>query len=172
MFRTYQAVVWTDTLQIILMFTGFLSVIIQGSFDFESFSDVLNASDRGGRLIFDDFGFDPRIRHSFWSIIFGSIFGCWGHFFCTSQSYVQRFLNYSNSLWMKLNLSFFRVLACRNRSEQRLAMYLGYLGIALILVFSFLAGLIMFAKYECCDPLTAGWIDLSVQKKKKKYFLE
>lgn len=68
---------------------------------------------------------------------------------------------------MKLNLLYLRVLACRNRSEQRLAMYMGYLGIALILVFSLLAGLIMFAKYECCDPLTAGWIDLPVQKKQK-----
>lgn len=71
---------------------------------------------------------------------------------------------------MKLNLLYLRVLACRNRSEQRLAMYMGYLGIALILVFSFLAGLIMFAKYECCDPLTAGWIDLPVQKKTKSIF--
>ena len=42
-------------------------------------------------------------------------------------------------------------------------MYLGYVGIAFILLFSFLAGLIMFAKYECCDPLTAGWVDTKDQ---------
>jgi hypothetical protein len=72
------------------MFSGFLSVIIGGMNTHKSFADVIATADRGGRLIFDDFSPDPRVRHSFWSIVFGGTFGVWGHFFCTSQSYVQR----------------------------------------------------------------------------------
>ena len=72
------------------MFSGFLSVIIGGMNTHKSFADVIARADRGGRLIFDDFSADPRVRHSFWSIVVGSTFGVWGHFFCTSQSYVQR----------------------------------------------------------------------------------
>ena len=85
-----KAVVWTDTLQIVLMLAGFLSIIIEGWIVFGSFDKIFDAAERGGRLVWDDFRPDPRIRHSFWSIIFGSLFGVWGHFFCTSQSYVQR----------------------------------------------------------------------------------
>ena len=53
----------------------------------------------------------------------------------------------------------FRVLVCRTRREQRIAVYFGYLGVACILIFSGLAGLIMYATYECCDPLTQGWLE-------------
>ena len=45
----------------------------------------------------------------------------------------------------------------------RIAIYVGYIGIALILVFSFLTGLIMYAFYECCDPLSAGWVSTKDQ---------
>ena len=118
-----KAVVWTDTFQIILMLTGFLSIIIDGAknigFDeiirrqarLESLDYVQNIrlnlfrSGAGGRLIFDDFSFDPTRRHSFWSITFGGTFGIWGCFFCVMQSYTQR------------------LIACRNMNETRIAVY-------------------------------------------------
>ena len=49
-------------------------------------------AEQGGRLIWNDFSFDPTRRHSFWSIVLGGTFGIWGSFFCVTQSYTQRML--------------------------------------------------------------------------------
>jgi len=133
-------VVWTDTLQIILMFTGFLSIIIDGAIDFGGFSEIIDRAKIGGRLDFSDFSFNPRRRHSFWSLVLGGTFGIWGTFFCAMQSYTQR------------------MLACKSRRDMRIAVYGAYIGIALILIFCMLTGFVAYANYQCCDPLNAGWI--------------
>ena len=90
--------------------------------------------------MWDDFSFDPRQRHSFWSIVLGGTFGIWGSFFCVTQSYTQR------------------MLACGTRRDMRISVYLGYVGVAAILIMAGLVGLTAYAHYQCCDPLEAGWI--------------
>lgn len=91
-------------------------------------------------MVWDDFSFDPRRRHSFWSIVFGGTFGIWGSFFCVTQSYTQR------------------MLACGSKRDMRISVYLGYIGVAAILIMAGLTGLTAYAHYQCCDPLEAGWI--------------
>ena len=135
-----KAVVWTDTLQILLMFAGFLSIIVDGALNFGGFSEIIRRADEGGRLIWNDFSGDVTRRHSFWSIVFGGTFGVWGAFFCVTQSYTQR------------------MMACRSRRDMRIAVYGGYLGIAIILIFAMLTGFVAYASYQCCDPINAGWI--------------
>ena len=44
---------------------------------------------KGNRTNFIEFGIDPRIRHSFWTIIFGGIFGLWGGTYGINQTEVQ-----------------------------------------------------------------------------------
>jgi hypothetical protein len=46
----------------------------------------------GQRDVWDDFEFDPRYRHTFWSIVVGGTLGTWGNSYSTSQSMVQRML--------------------------------------------------------------------------------
>ena len=135
-----KAVVWTDTLQILLMFAGFLSIIVDGAINFGGFSEIIKRADEGGRLIWNDFSGDVTRRHSFWSIVFGGTFGIWGAFFCVTQSYTQR------------------MMACRSRRDMRIAVYGGYIGIAIILIFAMLTGFVAYASYQCCDPINAGWI--------------
>ena len=135
-----KAVVWTDTLQILLMFAGFLSIIVDGAINFGGFSEIIKRADEGGRLIWNDFSGDVTRRHSFWSIVFGGTFGIWGAFFCVTQSYTQR------------------MMACKSRRDMRIAVYGGYVGIAIILIFAMLTGFVAYASYQCCDPINAGWI--------------
>ena len=87
-----KAVVWTDTLQIGVMLAGFFAVIIKGSNDHGGYANLLDFYKGGGRNIWNEFSFDPRIRHTFWSIIIGGTMGNWGNSYCTSQSMVQRVL--------------------------------------------------------------------------------
>lgn len=84
-----KAVVWTDTLQIVCMIAGFLSIIIDGTIEFGGFGPIKEAYETGGRAI-SDFSGDPTIRHSFWSVVIGGTLGTWGNLFCATQSFTQR----------------------------------------------------------------------------------
>ena len=79
-----KAVVWTDTIQAAILLSGFFGLIIQGCVTFGA-SDIFEHFHEGGRNIWDDFSLDPRVRHSFWSIVFGGVFGSWGNNWCASQ---------------------------------------------------------------------------------------
>ena len=47
-----KAVLWTDTIQMIIMFGAMLAIIVKGSFDVGGFGSVWHAADEGGRLEF------------------------------------------------------------------------------------------------------------------------
>ena len=59
-----KAVVWTDSLQILFLLGGFISLIIQSSIDFDSFSEIWEINKNGSRIEFGELNPDPRIRHS------------------------------------------------------------------------------------------------------------
>jgi hypothetical protein len=75
------------------MFIGFLTIIIDGSIHFNGFEEIMYRVKNGGRIV-NDFGLNPTTRHSFWSVVFGGVFGIWGNFFCASQSFIQRYLTF------------------------------------------------------------------------------
>ena len=54
------------------------------------------------------------------------------------------------------------MLACRSHSEMRLSVYLGFVGIAIILTLAALTGFVTYAFYDCCDPISAGWVSSSL----------
>ena len=139
-----KAVVWTDTLQIICMIAGFLSVIIEGSINFGGFGPIREAYETGGRVV-NEFSGDPTIRHSFWSVVIGGTLGTWGNLFCATQSFTQR------------------MLACRTDKEMKIAVYTGFVGISFILALACLCGLVLYANFQCCDPMAAGWVTNKAQ---------
>ena len=73
-----KAVVWTDVFQCGMIMSGFVAIIVVGCMDFGGFGNLLKISEEGGRIIFDDFSIDPRVRYSVWSILLGCTFGIWG----------------------------------------------------------------------------------------------
>ncbi|KAK7480609.1 hypothetical protein BaRGS_00028185, partial [Batillaria attramentaria] len=71
-----KAVVWTDVFQAL------------GTMDVGSPSKVWEIASKGGRVNFFNFDPDPRVRHTFWNLFFGSLMR--GLAFCFSQATIQR----------------------------------------------------------------------------------
>lgn len=48
-----KAVLWTDTVQVIIMFCAMIAVVLKGTFDVGGFGPVWEISKEGGRIEFD-----------------------------------------------------------------------------------------------------------------------
>ena len=79
----------------------------------------------GGRNVWNEFMADPRYRHTFWSILFGGVFGNWGNCWCSHQSMVQR------------------MLACRNKTDMKYSLYVALIFISGIIILSGLTGMVV-----------------------------
>ncbi|XP_077970231.1 sodium-coupled monocarboxylate transporter 2-like isoform X2 [Styela clava] len=129
-----KAVIWTDVFQSVIMIVGMLAVLIKGIIVVGGFNEIISAMERGGRnnsLVFDP---DPRIRGSFWTIVFGVGF-------ITCQRIV------SNQIFIQ------RWLACGTVKEAKMAVGLSGIPIVIFFLVSVGNGLVMYAHYEGCDPL-------------------
>uniref|UniRef100_A0A146LI51 Sodium-coupled monocarboxylate transporter 2 n=1 Tax=Lygus hesperus TaxID=30085 RepID=A0A146LI51_LYGHE len=133
-----KAVVWTDTLQSILMVGSLIVVMIAGTFHVGGLSKVLEVSAEGGRLeFFNKMNIGLTDRMTIWSSIFGySVF--WIYATSNSSAMVQRFLSLPTKrlalqslFWYVVGCVFFFSSAC-------------YIGLA------------MYTMYKDCDPITAG----------------
>jgi len=153
-----KAVVWTDTFQICIMLSGYVAIVSKASVDFGSFKNISEPYKMSENWVYDEFSWDPRIRHSFWTVIIGGLFGTWGNSFCCSQSMVQRSLAVKN----KKNVSFvFHVM--KIIYKLRISIYLAWILISAIVVTAMLVGMSMFRYNACCDPYTAGWVETTDQ---------
>jgi SSS family transporter len=131
-----KAVIWTDVFQMIMMFTGLITVISKGVYDIGGFSELWKINSEGGRLNFFDFDPNPFIRQSFWPLFFGMIV----HFsmsYCLDQQMVQRFS------------------AAKNVRSAQLALLLNVPGIMFLVSLCCFTGLILYATYATCDPMSA-----------------
>ncbi|PSN31614.1 hypothetical protein C0J52_26393 [Blattella germanica] len=86
-----KAVVWTDTLQTILMFGGVIVVMILGTMKVGGIGVVWELSKESERLEFFNLDPDPTIRHTFWNVAFGNYFH-WLASCSVNQAMVQRCL--------------------------------------------------------------------------------
>ena len=50
-----KAVLWTDSLQTIIIFAGLIVILIEGSKAVGGFSRVWDIANNGGRIIFDEY---------------------------------------------------------------------------------------------------------------------
>ncbi|XP_076801198.1 sodium-coupled monocarboxylate transporter 1-like [Clavelina lepadiformis] len=139
-----KAVVWTDVFQAIVMLIGFLSVTIKGSIDVGGFGRAWEIAEANGRIDFVHFEMDPRFRHTFWSVVVGGTF-LWLGVYAVSQSQVQRYLS------------------CKTEKEAKGALYLNWLGLVIIISLSMMNGVIMYAYFADCDPLSTGKVTKSDQ---------
>lgn len=130
-----RAVVWTDTLQFILMIAATLAIIFLGIASVGGFFEVWEAAERGGRLVFFNMNPDPFVRTSFWTVTFG-LSTMWIANLGVSQGCVQRFLAVPDLKVAKKSLIIFTT------------------GLIFIKSCSCFTGLLMYAKYESCDPYT------------------
>ncbi|XP_070536572.1 sodium-dependent multivitamin transporter-like [Ptychodera flava] len=134
-----KAVIWTDVIQIVLMYVGVLSVIIKGSVMLGGLGNVWKIADEGGRIVYADIDIDPRTRNTVWSLTIGCAFNLLP-LSGASQQVAQRF----NS--------------CSSAKEGMKAMYCSIIFDLLMASFASLAGVVVFAVYAYCDPLRKDYI--------------
>jgi solute carrier family 5 (sodium-coupled monocarboxylate transporter), member 8/12 len=121
------------------MFAGIIVVISRGLYDVDGITNLININSAGGRLFLFDFNPDPFIRQSFWSVFIGSIFFSLS-FFCFSQQMLQRFK------------------ASKSKRAAQASLLLSVPGIVFVLLSCVFIGLILFAFFKDCDPITANLI--------------
>ena len=139
-----KAVIWTDVVQYISMYAGFCGIIYKGFYDLGP-SAIYEVAAENGRINFADFSLDPRTRHSVFSCVLGGTFGLWLGLYGVNQSNVQRYVS------------------CKNETEAKKAVWINSAALILINFTAALAGLIMYAYYHSCDPLSAGFISAKDQ---------
>ncbi|XP_050715075.1 sodium-coupled monocarboxylate transporter 1-like [Eriocheir sinensis] len=136
-----KAVIWTDVLQLFVLLIGLVAVVIKGLLDFGSLGKVWEiavAHDRAGPQIFT-YGYIPFQRHTVPNIIIGSLVGKLSQYGCT-QTTVQRYAS------------------MKSLSHAYMSLMLVIPFFITLISLTMIAGLVLFATYEGCDPLAAGLI--------------
>jgi len=135
-----KAVMWTDTIQVIIMFGSMLGVIIKGNVDAGGFAAVWNANSLSGRVESIDFDVDPGKRHTFWSLVIGGYF-TWAAIYGVNQSQVQRYLTVATI------------------KQARNTVWINMVGLISLIVTCGYGGMVIFTKYADCDPLSAKLVE-------------
>ncbi|CAH3127122.1 unnamed protein product [Porites lobata] len=134
-----KAVIWTDVFQGVVMLAGLTTIIIVGTVKVGSLSAVFDTAYKGHRLDVD-FSLDPTHRSTFWAFLIGGIFQMLP-VYATNQTAVQRFLtsrsfkSAQRAVWMNIPLNIFST------------------------TLTVLTGLVIYAFYSSCDPLTTKEIN-------------
>ncbi|CAF0743505.1 unnamed protein product [Didymodactylos carnosus] len=102
------------------------------------YAPALALSQRG-RIQFDSVSFDPRTRHTIWSLLIGGTFNSLSTY-GFNQTQVQRYM-------------------CVNSTRgAKQALAINAVGAALVIAMSCLIGVILYAYYATCDPYTAKYV--------------
>ncbi|XP_045470398.1 sodium-coupled monocarboxylate transporter 2-like [Harmonia axyridis] len=139
-----KAVVWTDTIQTVVMFGALIAVVFMGTYSVGGFSEVWKRSVDGGRIDFFNLDWDPTIRHSFWTVTIGNFFS-WMASCSINQAMVQR------------------CLAMPSLRSARVTVLILVIGIMTLVSMCCYMGLLIYAHYYKCDPVTRGSIYKSDQ---------
>jgi len=131
-----KAVIWTDVFQLIFMFVSTGSIIFLTTQHAGGPGAVLERNTRDGRVQLLNTSLDPRERHTVWGTTFGVGFQ-WMGVFAINQMQVQRYL------------------ALPTLSQARKACVLSLALATLLVGLVGWLGLVLYAVYADCDPITA-----------------
>jgi len=131
-----KAVVWTDAFQLFFMFLSAFSVLVVGTLKAGGFTEVFDRNYRDGRIQLFNLDPDVRERHTLWGMTFGGGL-MWLSIFGVSQMQIQRYL-------------------CLPSIEiaQR-AVRLNFILMTLLIMMVGWLGMVLYAVYAECDPITA-----------------
>ncbi|XP_014479507.1 PREDICTED: sodium-coupled monocarboxylate transporter 1-like [Dinoponera quadriceps] len=130
-----KAVVWTDFIQTFIMFGSMLLIVIKGTCDLGGLSLVIRRNLESGRLEFPSTDWNPLTRHTIWGLMIGGTVH-WLQISAINQNMIQRYLALPTLQSAKRALWFFIV------------------GILALIMICGYAGLLIYAWYHECDPLT------------------
>ncbi|XKL67588.1 hypothetical protein PGB90_003079 [Kerria lacca] len=129
-----KTIIFTDLFQSVLMFGALFSIIYTGLNNFGGFSNILDIAQKNGRIDFTNFSMDVTVRHTWFSTIFGGVMNA-------------LFLKGINQVQIQ------RYMSMKNYRNIVLSALISWPLITLLSFTSCFCGLIVFAKYEHCDPL-------------------
>ncbi|KAB7501272.1 Sodium-coupled monocarboxylate transporter 1 [Armadillidium nasatum] len=129
-----KAVLWTDALQVGIMYLVMVFIIIKGAVDQGGFLTVWEAGTRGNRTSVIDWDPNPTARHTFWTLLIGGYF-TWITIYGVNQAQVQRYM------------------CVQERSMAIKALWINMIGLFFLMIICAFGGLVIYAKYETCDPL-------------------
>uniref|UniRef100_T1IR62 Sodium-dependent multivitamin transporter n=1 Tax=Strigamia maritima TaxID=126957 RepID=T1IR62_STRMM len=135
-----KAVMWSDSLQITIFTAALLAALIKGSMDVGGMSYVIEKAIEGERLTPLSFSFDPRVRFSFWGMFLSSTL-FWMQGYGTSQVQVQRYMS------------------CPNRKTAEKSIWINIAGLVPVGTVYCFVGIILYAMYWNCDPLSSQQIE-------------
>lgn len=130
-----KAVVWTDVIQTVMMFGAMMLIIVKGTYDVGGLSVVVDRASESGRFEAPDFRFDMTTRHNVYSCVIGGVI-YWLKTNAVSQNMIQRYLSLPT---MK---------------DAKRALWTFIVGTLFLLGLCCYSGLLIYAKYHDCDPLT------------------
>lgn len=130
-----RAVVWTDFIQAFIMYGSMLLIIIKGTIDVGGLSLVIRRNLDSGRLEFPTTDWSPFTRHTIWALTIGG-FIHWLQISAINQNMIQRYLSLPNM-----------------QSARRALWFFNFGVVALISMCGY-SGLLIYAWYHECDPLT------------------
>ncbi|CAM4768382.1 unnamed protein product [Rotaria magnacalcarata] len=130
-----KAVIWTDVLQALVILVGLLAAIIQGLIVLGGFGPTFSKAWKGGRIEFNSISPDPRTRHTIWSLLIGGSMNSLSTY-GFNQTQVQRYM------------------CVRTTRGAKQALFINAAGAAIVIILSTFIGIILFAYFADCDPLT------------------
>ncbi|CAL1302116.1 unnamed protein product [Larinioides sclopetarius] len=131
-----KAVLWTDLFQAMLMFIGIFAIVIKGFSDI-GFSEVFRIGYEEDRIAVPTLSPSLTERYTVWNLL---IQGC----------------IYSLMTFGANQIQIQRLLTLKNISRSRMALYLSIPLNVLFYILACVAGLVIYAHFYKCDPLTAS----------------
>ncbi|KAF5284018.1 hypothetical protein FQR65_LT13625 [Abscondita terminalis] len=135
-----KAVVFSDTIQCSITLLTMVTIFFIGLYQCGGFVPMWDKAQSRDRIEFFNMSLDPTVRQTVWSIVFGmgiTFLGNWG----INPSSIQRFLSMPTYKDVLRSVIIFAI------------------GSILTKLLSCFIGLIIFARYIDCDPLTSGSIE-------------
>ncbi|XP_012535488.1 sodium-coupled monocarboxylate transporter 2 [Monomorium pharaonis] len=134
-----KAAILSDVIQGLAMIGVSMVIIIQGIINVGGPANVLNVTYERGRLDFFNFDMDPTLRVTTMSATLGQLFMSLSIFGC-QQNFVQRY--------------------CSMSSQRKVVktMMANMPIIVVLFSLSWIVGMVIFANYADCDPLSLGYI--------------
>lgn len=132
-----KAVVWTDVVQVVLIYVAYIMVIASGLHHLGGFGAMWKIAGDGGRLIFANLDVSPYETYTVWAMVFGWTIS-WMGMYCANQTQAQRYTSIGSL------------------KGARIALLLNVPGTILNVTMAVLSGLTLYAVYGSCDPRLTG----------------
>ncbi|KAF8763794.1 putative sodium-dependent multivitamin like protein [Argiope bruennichi] len=146
-----KAVLWTDLFQALLMFIGIFAVLVKGFSDI-GFSEVFRIGYEGGRIVVPGFSLNLTERYTIWNVFLRGL--------------ITPLISFgANQIQIQ------RLLTLKNISRCRKTLYLGIAFYTLFHGLTYIVGLVIYAHYNKCDPLTAPNKPISAADQLLPYYM-